>query len=395
LSRLRHQLPVYSPIPAAAVLGGLRAALRPARGLIEDIHDQLKTRFGARDVLLTDSGTTALRIAIVAAQTGPGPVALPAYGCYDLATAADGAGCRVALYDVDAAVLGPDMNSLSAALKSGAKVVVVAHLYGYPVDVPAIQRLCDAAGALVLEDAAQGAGGTLAGRLLGSFGTVTMLSFARGKGVTGGGGGALLAFDDGGAAVLSRAKSMLGAADRGWTRLAALAAQWCLARPQIYGIPAGMPWLRLGETVYRTPGRPRHAPPATLGVLARTLPNPDRELAVRRKHAVRLTAAIAASGAFTSMVPIPGADPGYLRLPAMCTGSRRPASLLTSRLGVEAAYPKSLADLEGFKHRIEGVTSSFSGARALAARLITVPTHGRLEERDLEALETWLAAQAR
>ena len=64
----------------------------------------------------------------------------------------------------------------------------------YEREYPRLLRALAAMGgdADAAEDAAQEAGATLHGRRLGSFGDLSVLSFGRGKGVTGGGGGALL-----------------------------------------------------------------------------------------------------------------------------------------------------------------------------------------------------------
>jgi hypothetical protein len=47
--------------------------------------------------------------------------------------------------------------------------------------------------------------------------------------------------------------------------------------------------------------------------------------------------------------------------------------------------------LRGFGYRVRHTGDGFPGARLLAERLVTAPTHGRLAERDLTALEQWLA----
>jgi dTDP-4-amino-4,6-dideoxygalactose transaminase len=363
----------------------------PGVASAEDLQTQLKARYGALRVLLTDSGTTALRLAMAAGTGRSALVAIPAYGCYDLATAADGAGCRVVLYDVDPTTLSADLDSLAAVLRAGAEIVIAAHLYGYPVDVVTTRHLCAQFGALLVEDAAQAAGGILRDRELGSWGSLVMLSFGRGKGVTGGGGGALLARDERGVEVLSRVEHWLGGPKRGWSSLAKLAAQWGLARPEVYGLPTSLPFLRLGETVYRRPRVPRRASAATIAVLARTLPMADREVEIRRLHACRLVAALSASRALSSVVPIEGANPGYLRLPVLAnerSGSTPPQN---PKLGVVRAYPQSLADLEGFSGRIQRGAAGYAGARLLAARLVTLPTHSLLREADLAAIERWLA----
>ncbi|HEX8361985.1 MAG TPA: DegT/DnrJ/EryC1/StrS family aminotransferase, partial [Longimicrobium sp.] len=185
MSAVRHQLAAYSPLTAGAAGAALWDAARhpdPRTALAR----RLRERFGARHVALCASGTHALQCAL--ARAGGAPVALPAYACYDLATAAVGAGVCVALYDVDPASLAPDPASLERVLAAGARLVVVAPLYGIPVDWPALERLATVYGARLIEDAAQGHGASLGGRALGSLGEMSVLSFGRGKGWTGGGG---------------------------------------------------------------------------------------------------------------------------------------------------------------------------------------------------------------
>src|SRR5690606_21063576 len=120
------------------------------------------------------------------------------------------AGVRVRLYDVDPATLSPDLDSLAAAIARGVDSIVVAHLYGFPVNMRGVLKLAMAAGIPVIEDAAQGAGGTLDDRLLGSFGALSVLSFGRGKGTTGGNGGALLLRDSSLAESFSEVRHKLG-----------------------------------------------------------------------------------------------------------------------------------------------------------------------------------------
>ena len=192
---MRQQLPVRSPLGSKAIRSGLWAASGTAAASIARamVSLALRERFGVDRVVLTDSGTSALTLAIRGLDSGAGrPVAIPAYGCFDLATAVLGAGASFVLYDSDPATLGPDLDSLAKALSMGADRVVVAHLYGVPVDLLAVRALADSFGATIIEDAAQGAGASLDGMPLGSFGAAGVLSFGRGKGVTGGSGGALL-----------------------------------------------------------------------------------------------------------------------------------------------------------------------------------------------------------
>jgi len=397
----RHQLPVYSPLSAGALLLGARAAARPAghAGAQEQLISLLSASYAPKAVLLTDSGTTALTAALISAMKDrPGAaVAMPAFACYDVATAADGADAPVLLYDTDPHTLAPDIASLRAVLRHGAAAVVIVHLYGYPVDLAEVNRLAAQAGAVVIEDAAQAAGATLDDRRAGTLGSLAVLSFGRGKGLTGGSGGALLAHDAAGERVIERARGLLGSPRRGWSEVPAILAQWSLARAGLYALPAALPFLRLGETVYREP-RPLRAPTGTsCSVVAATWAMAERELEVRRYNAERLLRELRRHSGFATFRTPRHARPGYLRLPVLASPAvrRAAASSAARRLGVMPGYPKALCDLEAFLPRCLNRDAAFRGSRLLAARLCTLPTHSRLGARDLKQLEQWIGMVCR
>lgn len=385
---LRWQPPARSPISLASLAAGAAALVAPGDARAR-LLETMRARLGMTDGLLTDSGTSALGLALRYAAPGR-PVALPAWSCYDLATAAIGAGAAVVLYDLDPATLAPDAESLRSALRGGVGAVVVAHLFGIPQPLPDVAAEVTAAGGVLIEDAAQAAGGTLRGTPLGGFGPVTVLSFGRGKGLTGGGGGALLA---GAAAMgaLDAARRLLVPAGRGVGRLAGAAAQWVLARPAWYGVPASLPFLKLGETLFHPPHPPRGMPAAAAAATLRAVPLADAEVGVRRRHAARLAAAVRAP--FGRVTPPEGAEPGWLRFPVLAPLAAAGAVRETAarQLGVAPGYPRPLATLPGFAGYCRNAGEKFPGAETLAARLITLPTHAWIEERDLDAVEQWMA----
>lgn len=389
----RRQLPAYSPLPLRAVIAGAAGLVSGAGPARVAVMASLADAFGASDLILTDSGTGALTLAIRAclAETPGAPVAMPAYSCYDLATAADGAVAPVVLYDLDVATLAPDLESLKRALTRGARIVVLAHLYGIPVDPEPIRAAVAEAGGWLIEDAAQGAGASLRGRPLGSFGDLTVLSFGRGKGNTAGRGGALLARDARALRLLSRARADLDRPARGVKEIAQLKAQWLLGRPTLYGIPASLPFLHLGETVYHPPTRHREMSAVAASTLAVTWPLGEREAVTRRSNAARL---LTGHGVELTPLCIPsGCEPGYLRLPLVASPGARAAAASDEarRLGIMPGYPQALCDLDGFRSRVLSPDDAFPGARVLAERLVTLPTHSLLEEADLLRIESWLA----
>jgi len=358
------------------------------------LRSDLIRHLGARDILLTDSGTTALRLALEGLRhKRPGAtVALPAYGCYDLATAAVGASMPVRFYDVDPWSLSPDVDSLRGAIRAGAEVVVVAHLYGIPVDLDAVREVAREGGASVVEDAAQAVGAWIEERRAGSAGSLAVLSFGRGKGLGGSGGGALVANDVDGERALTGVLDRLGRGCRGGAALAQACGQWLLARPSLYGLPASVPFLRLGETVYRSPHPPGPIAPASAGIVSRMMHGIDGAAEVRRRHAARLLASSHRSTRFRPVDPPSGSRPGWLRLPVLATAERSNVSTRARRLGIEPGYPTPLDALPALTALVVGRGGGWPGAETLARRLITLPTHDRLSSGDLLRLEAWLAA---
>jgi dTDP-4-amino-4,6-dideoxygalactose transaminase len=390
----RRQLPAYSPLSLRAVLAGAAGLLGGAETARVAVAAALTRALGAADVLLTDSGTTALTLAIrgcLAERPGTA-VALPAYSCYDLATAADGALAPVVLYDLVPETLAPDPASLARALEQGAGAVVLAHLCGVPADPDPIRAAAERAGAWLIEDAAQGAGASLRGRLLGSYGDLVVLSFGRGKGTTAGRGGALLARDARAAALVGRARRDVLPRRRGFKEYVQLKAQWLLGRPSLYALPTMLPFLQLGETLYHAPSPVRAMSDVAARTLAVTLTLGEREAAVRRAHAARLMERCGAG--LTAVRMAAGAEPGYLRLPFLAApGARAAADSAEARaLGIMPGYPRALCDLPGFGERVLNPGEGYFGARMLAERLVTLPTHSRLSQADMAVLEASVAS---
>ena len=386
-----RQPPVHSPLPWAALRAG-GAALMPGRDPRPALAELLKREFVAERVRLLASGTQALQTALSEAARAVGGeviVALPAFTCFDVATAAVGAGVRVALYDVDPRTLSPDLDSLTAALTAGARIVVVTPLYGVPVPWRAVVECAAAVGATVIEDAAQGFAASWRGRPLGSLGVVSVLSFGRGKGWTGGRGGALLSRGGAGG---NGGNGNGGGGEGGLWReagvLALAAAQWPFARPAAYGIPASIPWLGLGETRYLDPVTPGALSRASAGLLMRGFAAALREAGERRRRARRLLEALALCPGVHPIDPPAETTPGYLRLPLRVprglSGLIEPEAAM--RLGAAPSYPSSLGDLAPIRARLVGQARRWPGAQDLVRDLITLPTHSLLSPGDLEAL---------
>ena len=383
---LRRQPPVWSPLGAAAIWAGVAGRRSPDS--LSRLAGALQADFGARGALLVSSGTVALTLALRSLQSAGRPlVALPAYGCYDLATAVVGADVRVALYDVDPATLGPEPESLARVARLGPDAVVVAHFFGVPVDLHRVREIVGP-DPIVVDDAAQGAGARFAERPLGTGGDLGVVSFGRGKGRTGGRGGALLATTDRGVELLQRSAGPLdGQASWSFKDLAAVTAQWLLGRPSLYGLPAALPWLRLGETIFHPPP-PVERMPAFAAAVAFANRDANLEEDEGRRIAGRWWRyRLRDAPAVRHVAVPPDGMAGWLRYPVI-SGSEALPVLTGARalgLGVMPGYPHCLAELPGFRDRMVEEEPS-PGAALLAGRLFTLPTHSRMTLRDRSRL---------
>jgi perosamine synthetase len=380
----RHQLPVSSTITARALVRALGARAHERAAL----DTELRQAFSASDVILVDSGTSALAMALRAASPEGGVVALPAYACVDIGAAAIHARLRVRLYDVDPVTLSADLDSVSRVLEAGVDTIVVSHLYGYPADVPAVMALATAHGATVIEDAAQGAWGSLRGRRLGAFGPLAVLSFGRGKGLTGGGGGALLTIGERASDAVTAQRARVAAPASSLRTLAVTTAQWALGRPSLYAIPSAIPSLHLGETIYHPARDARAITSASAALVRAALARADVDLAVRRRNAEVLESAARNSRDVTAIRPLPGAEPGYLRFPVRLAATRTRNREQPS-IGIVHGYPDTLAELAELRSSLIG-DETLPGARELQRSIVTLPTHSLMSRKDLSKVCGWM-----
>ncbi len=359
-----------------------RLVVGPPPGLARWIAE----RYGVNAALLVDSGTSALRVVLESIpEAAPRRVALPAYGCYDLVTAGVGANVEMVFYDIDPVTLGPDWASLSAVLAAGATAVVVAHQYGVPVDLDRARALCDAANALLVEDAAQAAGGWWRGSRLGAWGDAGILSFGRGKGMSAGGGGAILLPGVRGTCLMASAPPV-SRSQRGFAPWLKYVAQGLLSSPGLYAIPARIPWLGLGDTPFHEPWAPRSIAWSQAGALPVAAELADLEAATRRKHAAAYQLAFRGKPG-VELIQVPattGAVAGWLRFPVILEASARREAVtpaFTAR-GVMPGYPGLLPALRAAGRQT--ADHAFPGAERLVNGLVTFPAHRWVGPDDLE-----------
>ena len=170
----------------------------------------------AEEVLLTTSCTAALELSALLLDLQPGDtVVVPSFTFSTSALAFASRGGRLIFCDIEPTTLGLDPKHLAELLDDTVRAVVVVHYAGVACDLDGIRDvLADRPDIALIEDNAHGLFGTWKGQPLGSFGSLTSLSFHETKNFTCGEGGALLVNDP---AFVDRARILF---DKGTNRRA-------------------------------------------------------------------------------------------------------------------------------------------------------------------------------
>lgn len=156
----------------------------------------LEEGLGTRRALLTHSCTGALEMAALLAEVGPGDeVVMPSFTFPSTANAFVLRGATPVFVDVREDTLNLDPDGVEAAIGPRTRAIVPVHYGGVGCEMDAIAELAGAAGAAVIEDAAQGILSTYRDRALGTMGELGALSFHETKTLSSGEGGALLVND--------------------------------------------------------------------------------------------------------------------------------------------------------------------------------------------------------
>lgn len=351
---------------------------------------ELRRYFNVRHVFLLVSGKAALATILESLKFSSTrrQVVVPAYTCYSVPSAVHKAGLDVVLCDVDASRMDYNLSELRAAVNPQTLAVVAPHLLGCPADVEGIKAIAASAGAVVIEDAAQSMGGQNADRLLGTQGDVGFFSLGRGKNVSSGSGGIIVTNSDALAEGIRRVYDRLRCEPISGILANAIAvlATKALIHPRLYWLPAGLPFLGLGETKYD----PKFPVYRMDGLRAGLLTSWKKRL--EESNACRAETRRLFQSKLSARVerPIVGrsAQSVQLRFPVFMPSAGQKAAIgSVSReegLGVSAMYPEPVSRIPVLY--AENPSKRFMGAETLAARLVTLPLHQYVSASDVERI---------
>ena len=193
VDRVPYSKPSIEACDIEAVASTLRSGWLAFGPEKERFEAALATRIGVPCAVATNSCTSALEIALLAAGA-TGEVVVPSFTWVATANAVVNAGATPVFCDVELETGNVTAQTIGAAVSPRTEAVTVVHYAGQPCDMDAIVDLCDRRGLLLIEDSAQTLGATWKGRPAGSFG-IGCFSFYPTKAITTGEGGMLTTRD--------------------------------------------------------------------------------------------------------------------------------------------------------------------------------------------------------
>lgn len=152
---------------------------------------------GAKHVIMTTSGNTALILALMAAGIGAGDsVLVPNYTMIATVNSVRFVGATPIIVDVDPTSLTLSLEALTAARTANTKAVLHVSLNNRHAGIKDIAEYCKTNGLILLEDAAQSLGCTVDGVHFGRYGDIGCFSLSTPKIISTGQGGFLITDND-------------------------------------------------------------------------------------------------------------------------------------------------------------------------------------------------------
>lgn len=208
---LTKQYEALKPAIDGAIADVIASAKFISGPQVKELEAQLAEYVGVKHCISCANGTDAITLALMTWGIGEGDaVFVPDFTFFSSGECPAIVGATPIFVDVDPATFNLDPVKLEQAVKSvfdegvyTPKAVVAVDLFGLPADYDRIKPICEQYGLLLLEDGAQGFGGSIRGRMACSFGDISTTSFFPAKPLgCYGDGGAIFTDDDAWAARL-------------------------------------------------------------------------------------------------------------------------------------------------------------------------------------------------
>jgi dTDP-4-amino-4,6-dideoxygalactose transaminase len=179
---LKAQYKQMKPEIDAAVLRVIDGAQFVLGPEVAAFEGRFASYCNVKHCLAVSSGTSALHLALLAADIGPGDEVITVSMTFVATTAAIlYSGAKPVYVDVDPVTWTMDPALIEAAITPRTKAILPVHLHGLMADMDPIMEIARRHNLVVIEDAAQAHGAEYRGRRAGSIGDLGCFSFYPGK----------------------------------------------------------------------------------------------------------------------------------------------------------------------------------------------------------------------
>ena len=218
----REPIPTARPVIGAReeelVLETLRSGKLSLGPRVREFEQAFAAAIGAEHASAVASGTAGLHLALRAAGVARGDeVVTTPFSFVASANAVVYEGARPVFCDIDRRTLNLDPQAAAAAVTDRTTGLLPVHIFGYPADMPAFERLAAERGLFLVEDACEALGARHAdGPAVGARGNLSVFGFYPNKQMTTGEGGMVVCQSAAGKARIDSERNQGRAPDMGW-----------------------------------------------------------------------------------------------------------------------------------------------------------------------------------
>jgi len=210
--------PVLGEAEERAVLDVLRSGQLSLGPRVPEFEQVFAERVGATWGSAVSSGTAGLHLALraVGVQDGDEVITSP-FSFVASANAAIYERAKPVFADIDPVTLNLDPEAAAAAVTERTKALLPVHIFGYPADMGAFERIADRHGLGIVEDACEALGAVYGdGVAVGGRGHPAVFGFYANKQLTTGEGGMVTLGDEAMKARIDSERNQGRAPDMGW-----------------------------------------------------------------------------------------------------------------------------------------------------------------------------------
>lgn len=350
----------------------------------------------AKHCYLFNSGRTVMVFILKAlskqTDDSKNEVVIPAYTCFSVPAAIARSGLKIRLVDIDPMTMDYNYEKLFNIDFTKVLAIMAGNLFGIVSDWQKLWSIAKDKGVFLIDDAAQSMGSGYEGKPSGILGDVGFYSLGRGKNLSVYSGGILLTNDDKIADsikddILNMRKCSYSCE---MNSLILIIVYSLLLKPWLYWIPDMMPFLGLGKTIF---DMDFHLDKLTnlQACLGNILYSKLEDINQKRiDNSKKLAEGILK----IEWYKIPGYSeercPVYLRFPLLASDISRRNQAIDSlrKTGISASfmYPSTIRQIPGIDKYLASPEDDFQGAQIVVERLLTLPTHSYVNNKDIHKM---------